>query len=59
MQTDLKFMRLALRLAKRGYGATSPNPMVGALLVKGGKIIGRGWHRRANSTRPCRSPASS
>jgi diaminohydroxyphosphoribosylaminopyrimidine deaminase/5-amino-6-(5-phosphoribosylamino)uracil reductase len=40
-------MRLALRLAQRGYGATSPNPMVGAVLVKGGKIIGHGWHRRA------------
>ena len=39
--------QLALRLARRGYGATSPNPMVGAVLVKGGKIIGRGWHRRA------------
>jgi diaminohydroxyphosphoribosylaminopyrimidine deaminase/5-amino-6-(5-phosphoribosylamino)uracil reductase len=44
---DAAFMRLALRLARRGYGATSPNPMVGAVLVKGGKIIGRGWHRRA------------
>ena len=44
-----QFMRLALRLARRGYGATSPNPMVGAVLVKGGKIIGRGWHRRAGS----------
>jgi diaminohydroxyphosphoribosylaminopyrimidine deaminase / 5-amino-6-(5-phosphoribosylamino)uracil reductase len=42
-----QFMRHALRLARRGYGATSPNPMVGAVLVKGGKIIGRGWHRRA------------
>jgi len=41
------FMRLALRLARRGYGTTSPNPMVGAVLVKGGKVIGRGWHRRA------------
>ena len=40
-------MRVALRLAQRGYGTTSPNPMVGAVLVKGGKIIGRGWHRRA------------
>jgi diaminohydroxyphosphoribosylaminopyrimidine deaminase/5-amino-6-(5-phosphoribosylamino)uracil reductase len=40
-------LREAIRLAKRGYGATSPNPMVGAVLVKGGKIIGRGWHRRA------------
>jgi diaminohydroxyphosphoribosylaminopyrimidine deaminase/5-amino-6-(5-phosphoribosylamino)uracil reductase len=40
-------MRLALRLARRGYGATSPNPMVGAVLVNKGEIIGRGWHRRA------------
>jgi diaminohydroxyphosphoribosylaminopyrimidine deaminase/5-amino-6-(5-phosphoribosylamino)uracil reductase len=42
-----KFMRLALRLARRAEGDTSPNPMVGAVLVKGGRIIGRGWHRRA------------
>jgi len=40
-------MRVALRLARRGYGLSSPNPMVGAVLVKSGKIIGRGWHRRA------------
>lgn len=40
-------MRRALRLARNGYGATSPNPMVGAVLVKRGQIIGRGWHRRA------------
>jgi diaminohydroxyphosphoribosylaminopyrimidine deaminase/5-amino-6-(5-phosphoribosylamino)uracil reductase len=45
--SDAHFMQLALKLAQRGYGATSPNPMVGALLVKGGNIIGRGWHRRA------------
>jgi diaminohydroxyphosphoribosylaminopyrimidine deaminase/5-amino-6-(5-phosphoribosylamino)uracil reductase len=45
--SDDQFMRLALRLARRGYGTTSPNPMVGAVLVKGGKVIGRGWHRRA------------
>lgn len=44
---DAYFMQQALRLAKKGYGQTSPNPMVGAVLVKGGKIIGRGWHRRA------------
>jgi len=44
---DLHLMRLALRLARRGCGATSPNPMVGAVLVKRGKIIGQGWHRRA------------
>ena len=45
--SDIQFMRLALRLARRGLGTTSPNPLVGAVLVKGGKIIGRGWHRRA------------
>ena len=45
-QQDQKRIRLALRLAQRGM--TSPNPMVGAVLVKGGKIIGRGWHRRAS-----------
>jgi diaminohydroxyphosphoribosylaminopyrimidine deaminase/5-amino-6-(5-phosphoribosylamino)uracil reductase len=37
-------MRLALRLARRGYGLTSPNPMVGAVLVKNHRIIGQGWH---------------
>ncbi len=44
---DERFMREALRLARRGYGATSPNPMVGAVLARAGKIIGQGWHRRA------------
>jgi diaminohydroxyphosphoribosylaminopyrimidine deaminase / 5-amino-6-(5-phosphoribosylamino)uracil reductase len=47
MPSESDYMRLALRLARRGYGSTSPNPMVGAVLVKGGRIIGRGWHRRA------------
>src|ERR1039457_4564647 len=42
-----QYMRLALRLARRGYGTTSPNPMVGAVLVQRGKTIGRGWHHRA------------
>ena len=45
--SDASFLRLALRLARRGTGATSPNPLVGAVLVQRGKIIGRGWHRRA------------
>jgi diaminohydroxyphosphoribosylaminopyrimidine deaminase/5-amino-6-(5-phosphoribosylamino)uracil reductase len=39
-------MRKAMILAQRGLGLTSPNPMVGALLVKNGKIIAQGWHRR-------------
>ena len=47
MHLDRHYMRRALRLARRGYGVTSPNPMVGAVLVKGSKIIGRGWHHRA------------
>jgi diaminohydroxyphosphoribosylaminopyrimidine deaminase / 5-amino-6-(5-phosphoribosylamino)uracil reductase len=41
------FMRQALTLAKRGYGNTSPNPLVGAVLVKGGKVIGKGFHKAA------------
>ncbi len=40
-------MSLALKLASKGNGATSPNPMVGAIVVRNKKIIGRGYHRRA------------
>jgi len=47
MKSDPQFLRLALQLARRGHGVTSPNPMVGVVLVKGGRIVGRGWHRRA------------
>jgi len=45
--SDLAYLRQALRLARRAYGDTSPNPLVGAVLVKGGAVIGRGWHRQA------------
>src|SRR5436190_13163820 len=45
--SDAAVLALALRLARRCYGMTSPNPIVGAVLVKNGKVIGRGWHRRA------------
>lgn len=38
------FMTLALRLAAKGRGKTSPNPIVGALIVKNGRIVGRGYH---------------
>ena len=41
------FMERALALAQRGLGHTRPNPPVGAVVVKGGKIIGEGWHRKA------------
>src|SRR4030067_117869 len=40
-----EFMRLALRLARKGAGKTSPNPAVGAVLVRGGKVVGQGDHR--------------
>lgn len=39
---DTEYMRLALELAKKGCGWTSPNPMVGAVIVKDGQIIGQG-----------------
>ena len=42
-------MRLALREARRGLGRTSPNPAVGALLVKGGRVVGRGHHVQAGA----------
>jgi len=45
--TDSDFMKLALSLAENGRGFTSPNPMVGAVVVKDGRIIGRGWHQKA------------
>ncbi len=44
---DEKVMRLALKLARRGFGRTSPNPMVGAVLVSGRAVIGKGWHHLA------------
>jgi len=39
------YMRRCIELAQKGAGFTSPNPMVGALLVHDGRIIGEGWHR--------------
>jgi len=44
--SEEEYMRMALRLARRGLGWTSPNPMVGAVLVKDDRVIGRGYHRR-------------
>lgn len=43
---DRKWMRRALRLASKGLGSASPNPMVGAVIVKDGKPLGEGWHVR-------------
>ena len=44
--TDQTYMQMALDLARKGWGWTSPNPMVGAVIVKHGKIIGQGYHAR-------------
>ncbi len=49
MPSDEHFMREALRLARRGLGHTRPNPAVGCVIVRNGKILGRGWHRRAGA----------
>lgn len=45
-QEDIEYMRRAMELAERGVGFTNPNPMVGAVIVKGGRVIGEGWHER-------------
>ena len=44
--TDQDYMTLALGLAAMGTGWTSPNPMVGAVIVKNGRILAQGWHHR-------------
>lgn len=46
---NAEFMKLALKLAKRAEGMTSPNPLVGAVLVKKDKIIGQGYHKKSGS----------
>lgn len=45
MKMDIKYMKMALDLAKRGKGMVNPNPMVGAVVVKDGKIVGKGYHK--------------
>lgn len=46
MPTDTELMAHALGLARRAWGATHPNPMVGALIVEDGQIVAEGWHAR-------------
>jgi diaminohydroxyphosphoribosylaminopyrimidine deaminase/5-amino-6-(5-phosphoribosylamino)uracil reductase len=46
MSGRASFMGEALELAARGRGYASPNPLVGAVVVKGGRVVGRGWHAR-------------
>lgn len=43
---DIKYMRRCFELARLGAGSVSPNPMVGAVVVKNGDVIGEGWHQR-------------
>ena len=44
MNNDIRFMQRAMELAQRGEGAVGPNPLVGAVIVRNGRIIGAGWH---------------
>ena len=46
---DTRFMRLALAQAEKGLGRTSPNPCVGAVIVRDGIVVGRGFHRKAGT----------
>lgn len=46
-ETHVAFMKRALALARRGKGRTSPNPIVGAVIVNAGKVVGEGYHQKA------------
>ena len=45
--SDRRYMGMALRLAEKARGRTSPNPLVGAVVVRNGRIIARGYHEKA------------
>lgn len=49
MDQDRYYMQLALELAATARGRTSPNPMVGSVIVKNGEIVGKGYHAKAGS----------
>ncbi len=46
---DKRFMRMALRLGEKGLGRTAPNPAVGAVVVRDGQVVGRGYHQKAGT----------
>lgn len=46
---DKKFMRRALTLARKGVGKTAPNPAVGCVIVRDGRVVGEGWHTKAGT----------
>ena len=56
---DVKFMARAIELAKKGVGAVDPNPLVGAVIVKDGQIIGEGYHERIGGFHAERNALSS
>ena len=45
-QNDIRYMKRCFSLAKKGQGKVSPNPLVGAVIVKNNQIIGEGWHKK-------------
>ena len=49
LNSDTYFMNEALKIAKYGIGRTSPNPMVGSIIVKDNRIVGQGWHRKSGT----------
>ena len=55
MDADARYMAAALALARRGLGRVAPNPSVGALIVKDGVVIARGW--TADGGRPHAEPS--
>ena len=46
---DIFYMQVAITLAQRAAGKTSPNPLVGCVIVKKGKVVAQGWHRRCGA----------
>ncbi len=48
-ERDTRWMERAITLARRGKGRTAPNPAVGAVIVRKGKVIGEGWHKKAGA----------
>jgi diaminohydroxyphosphoribosylaminopyrimidine deaminase/5-amino-6-(5-phosphoribosylamino)uracil reductase len=49
MNSDIEYMRLAIKEAEKGLGKTSPNPCVGAVIVRDNQVLGQGYHRRAGT----------
>ena len=49
---DARYLERALQLAARGWGTSSPNPMVGVVVVRGGRVVGEGWYRGPGAGHP-------